>query len=152
MDYVHWYYIDYVLIVWCDDVSNAKHQWCPFWKFLSKLLGSLPQNDWLHIPCIAGPARKATKSRGFCASNAVDTRIRCLEVQLLRNLLLQQISWIHEAVESWNNFNCKGLVILWNSYWSKARLSNQNCLDLSSWHCQMWRENSSCDPLVLGIE
>lgn len=25
-------------------------------KILTKLLGSLPQNDWWHIPCIAGPA------------------------------------------------------------------------------------------------
>lgn len=88
----------------------------------------------------------------------------CLEVQLLRDLLLQQISWTKKTTQKNTDI---GLLQYFLQYFlkpkatrhvrhvshsivmvaSKARLSNQNCLDLSSWQCQV----CSCeDPPVLG--
>ena len=152
------YYNDYSRYVYW--LSSLTTMCIDHGHFLTKLLGSLPQNDWWHIPCIAGPAlgnqqssrRIQTHQKGrpalkfnswgtfFCSkypeqkNNTKNTDIGLLQY-FFKTKIIRHVMHVRHVSHS--------IVMVA----SKARLSNQNCLDLSSWQCQV----CSCeDPPVLG--
>ena len=145
-------YNDLQYVYW---LSSLTTMYIDHGHFLTKLLGSLPQNDWWHIPCIAGPALgNQQSSRRIPNDSNASKGAPCLEVQLLRDLLLQQISWqhghrvvaiflktkSHKARQARLTFNCDGSI---QGTSQQPKLFGFIFLAMSS--VQLWRSSGAWD-------